>query len=53
MLDAARQWRQRSLDNPMPADLAIARTLIEMRRYADAADQLKPYVGGGAPQRRT
>lgn len=44
VLDAARQWRQRSLDNPLEADMMIARTLLEMRRPAEAADQLKAYV---------
>jgi Tfp pilus assembly protein PilF len=44
VLDAARQWRQRSLDAPLEADLAIAQTLIEMRRPADAVAQLKPHV---------
>jgi Flp pilus assembly protein TadD len=45
VLDAARQWRQRSLEDPMAADVMIARTLIEMRRPGDAMTQLKPHVG--------
>jgi tetratricopeptide (TPR) repeat protein len=44
VLEAARQWRQRSLDAPLEADLAITQTLIEMRRPADAVIQLKPHV---------
>jgi predicted Zn-dependent protease len=48
VLDAARQWRQRSLDNPLPADLRIAHALLQMRRYADAVDQLKPHLAANA-----
>lgn len=44
VLEAARQWRQRSLDAPLEADIAIAQTLIEMRRPGDAVAQLKPHV---------
>jgi tetratricopeptide (TPR) repeat protein len=44
VLDAARQWRRRSLDDPTAADLSIAGTLIEMRRYNDAASQLQSYI---------
>lgn len=44
VLEAARQWRERSLDHPRDADVAIAQTLLEMRRPADAAAQVKPYV---------
>ena len=44
VLDAARQWQQRSLDNPLDADMTIARTLLEMRRPAEAAEQLQPHV---------
>jgi tetratricopeptide (TPR) repeat protein len=44
VLEAARQWRQRSLDAPLDADVAIAQTLIELRRPGDAVAQLKPHV---------
>lgn len=44
VLDAARQWRQRSMDDPRPADVAIAQTLLEMGQPAEAADQLAPHV---------
>ena len=51
VLEAARQWRQRSLDAPLEADIAIAQTLVEMRRPGDAVTQLKPYVIAAPPPR--
>lgn len=44
VLDAARRWRQCSTDNPLPADITIAQTLLEMGQASDAAEQLGPYV---------
>jgi tetratricopeptide (TPR) repeat protein len=44
VLEAARQWRQRSLDDPMHADVTIARALLELGNAAEAARQLEGYV---------
>lgn len=45
-LAAARQWRQRSLDAPLDADLAIARVCLQSRpaRAQEALEQLKPHL---------
>ncbi len=39
-------WKQRSLDHPLPADVAIAEALISLKQPADAYDQVKPYLAG-------
>ena len=44
VLDAARQWRQRSLENPLAADVTIARALLELGQAQEAASQLAPHV---------
>jgi tetratricopeptide (TPR) repeat protein len=43
-VDAAQQWRERSLADPLPADLAIATAQIESNQPADAARRLQPYA---------
>lgn len=53
----AREWRRRSLDNPLDADLALASVLLQLGRPADASDVLEPYADrflaerAGAPDR--
>jgi tetratricopeptide (TPR) repeat protein len=37
-------WRQRSLDRPLPADVAIAEALVSLKAPADAYEQLKGYL---------
>lgn len=44
MLAAARQWRQRTMDNPLLPDLAIAEAQMQMAEAGDAVKQLQPYV---------
>lgn len=44
VLDAARQWRQRSLESPLAADVTIARALLELGQAEEAASQLAPHV---------
>jgi tetratricopeptide (TPR) repeat protein len=43
-LTAATDWRSRSLADPQPADLAIARAQIELQHGDRALDQLLPYL---------
>jgi tetratricopeptide (TPR) repeat protein len=42
----AEVWRQRTLDHPMAADLAIAEALISLKQPDDAYAQVKPYLQG-------
>jgi tetratricopeptide (TPR) repeat protein len=37
-------WRQRSLDRPLPADVAIAEALISLKQPVDAYQQISRYV---------
>jgi predicted Zn-dependent protease len=43
-LDAAWRWRQRSLDRPGNADLAIATAQLQLHHPDDARQQLSPYL---------
>jgi tetratricopeptide (TPR) repeat protein len=43
-LAAAQQWRQRSLDRPLPADVAIAHAYLRLERATEAIAQLQPYL---------
>lgn len=40
----AQEWRNRSLNDPAPADKSAARILLELGRYADAVDRMRPYA---------
>ena len=42
--EAARLWRQRSADNPEPADLMLADIELARGRAAAALSALKPYI---------
>lgn len=44
MLIAARQWRERSLESPLPADLVIVEALLKMNNPGEALNTLAPYV---------
>ena len=44
VLAEAQKWRQRAAANPLAADLQIAEAEIQLRRPADAAKQLDPYI---------
>ncbi len=43
-LTAANEWRNRSLDQPMPADIAIADAKLHMNDAGGAIAQLSPYT---------
>lgn len=43
VLVAARNWRQRSMQDPRNADIAIAEAQLAMNNVQAAMDQLKPY----------
>ncbi len=43
-LGEALKWRSRSLANPLPADLQIAQSDIELELFDDAIQQLEPYA---------
>jgi tetratricopeptide (TPR) repeat protein len=43
-LTTAREWRRRSLENPVQADLMIARARLELRQPGEAMGVLKPYL---------
>jgi tetratricopeptide (TPR) repeat protein len=43
-LDAARKWRERTLGEPLRADLAISAALIQLKRPTEAVEQLRPYT---------
>jgi predicted Zn-dependent protease len=45
---AADAWKKRSLDNPLPADLAIAQAQIGLNQDAAAITQLQPYQQAAA-----
>ncbi len=40
----AQEWRRRTLQDPLPADVMIARILLEVDRPKDAVDQLQPHA---------
>jgi len=42
-LDMARMWRQLSAANPQPADVYIARLLVDLGRPSEALAQLRPH----------
>ncbi|MCH8823442.1 MAG: hypothetical protein IH984_08025 [Planctomycetes bacterium] len=48
----AQEWRNRSLNDTAPADKAAARILLELGRYADAVDRLRPYAKAIIAHRR-
>ncbi|MDY7109366.1 MAG: tetratricopeptide repeat protein [Planctomycetota bacterium] len=47
----AREWRRRSLDRPLSADLALATILLRLDRPGDAAETLAPYADRFASRR--
>jgi tetratricopeptide (TPR) repeat protein len=49
----AREWRRRSLDRPLEADLALASILIQLDRPNDAAETLAPHADQFLAQRET
>jgi tetratricopeptide (TPR) repeat protein len=52
LLSAAQKWRERTLTDPLAADIQIAEADIRLDRAADALTQLDPYVrnAGSAPK---
>lgn len=40
----AQEWRDRSLYDPSTADKAAAKILLELGRYADAVERMRPYA---------
>ncbi len=44
MLNSAQQWRQRSLEQPYPADLVIAEAEVRLKNPAAALKTLSPYL---------
>jgi tetratricopeptide (TPR) repeat protein len=52
-LSAATQWRNRTLDHPQNADLAIATAQLELHRPEPAIEQLFPYLSTSINQAAT
>jgi len=48
-----REWRRRSLDSPVTADLVLASILLQLRRPADALQTLAPYAERFNAERET
>lgn len=44
MLQAAEQWRARTLDRPMQANIAVATASVFLDQPQEAVDRLEPYV---------
>lgn len=44
MKEAAEVWRKRAIEDPMPADAALAHALVRLRFPEDALSVLKPYL---------
>jgi tetratricopeptide (TPR) repeat protein len=49
VLSAAQKWRDRTMGQPIEADILIAQADIELNRPNDALNQLDPYVRSAQP----